>query len=80
VAAQFLEAGAFGAPGPGAKAAIAFDQIVHQETLQSDDPRVDYDGKMQSRHNGYTSIITGFSISALNAPMSWAPSAPSTER
>ncbi len=28
----------------------------------------------------YTSIITGFSISALNAPMSCAPSAPSTER
>jgi hypothetical protein len=41
---------------------------------------VDDDGKMQSRHNGYTSIITGFSISALNAPMSCAPSAPSTER
>jgi hypothetical protein len=31
-------------------------------------------------HVRYTSIITGFSISALNAPMSCAPSAPSTER
>jgi hypothetical protein len=29
---------------------------------------------------GYTSIPTGFSISSLKAPMSWAPSAPSTAR
>jgi hypothetical protein len=28
----------------------------------------------------YTSIITGFSISPLNAPISTAPSAPSTAR
>ena len=28
----------------------------------------------------YTSIISGFSISALNAPINCAPSAPSTER
>src|SRR5947209_18116014 len=46
------------------------------------EPKGDVDARDKRGHDGssHTTIITGFSISPLNAPISSAPSAPSTAR
>ena len=65
------------APAPKADAAKALIKFLHTPEAQ---------GVFKARglnpavHEPYTTIITGFSISILNAPINSAPSAPSTAR
>src|SRR5436305_1888084 len=70
-------------PGDAVRQLLARDECLMDQVLtQGADEEYGDESDCDPGHmpHGHTTIITGFSISDLNAPRSWAPSAPSTAR